>query len=49
MAGVQGAIDNVALYDRLLASTRRVDILDVFHSLRAASQDRHLPAFQCCA
>jgi len=49
LAGVQGEIDNVALYDRVLASTRRVDILDVFHSLRAASQDRHLPAFQRCA
>jgi hypothetical protein len=49
MAGVQGEIENVALYDRLLASTRRADILDVFQSLRAASQDRHLPAFQRCA
>jgi hypothetical protein len=49
LAGVQGEIDNVALYDRLLASTRRADILDVFQSLRAASQDRHLPAFQRCA
>lgn len=48
MAGVQGEIDNVALYDRLLQSTRRADILDVFQSLRAASQDRHLPAFQRC-
>jgi hypothetical protein len=48
-AGVQGEIENVALYDRLLASTRRADILDVFQSLRAASQDRHLPAFQRCA
>jgi len=46
IAGVQGEIENVALYDRLLASTRRADILDVFQSLRAASQDRHLPAFQ---
>ena len=49
MAGVQGEIENVALYDRLLASTRRADILDVFQSLRSASQDRHLPAFQRCA
>jgi len=49
VAGVQGEIDNVALYDRLLASTRRADILDVFQSLRSASQDRHLPAFQRCA
>jgi hypothetical protein len=49
VAGVQGEIENVALYDRLLASTRRADILDVFQSLRSASQDRHLPAFQRCA
>ncbi len=49
VAGVQGEIENVALYDRLLRSTRRVDILDVFQSLRSASQDRHLPAFQRCA
>ena len=49
IASVQGEIDNVALYDRLLESTGRADILEVFHALRAASQDRHLPAFQRCA
>lgn len=49
IAGVQGEIENVAMYDRLLRSTRRVDILKVFQSLRSASQDRHLPAFQRCA
>jgi hypothetical protein len=49
IASVQGEIDNVALYDRVLGSTGRADILDVFHALRAASQDRHLPAFQRCA
>lgn len=48
VAGVQGEIDNIALYDRLFASTQRPDILDVFQSLRSASQDRHLPAFQRC-
>lgn len=49
LAGVQGEIENVELYDRLLQSTQRTDILNVFQALRAASQDRHLPAFQRCA
>ena len=48
-AGVQGEIDNVAIYDRLLRATQRSDLLDAFHALRSASQDRHLPAFQRCA
>jgi len=46
---VQGEIDNVAIYDRLLLATQRPDILEVFQALRSASQDRHLPAFQRCA
>jgi soluble lytic murein transglycosylase-like protein len=49
VAGVQGEIENVALYDRLLPATQRPDLLQVFHALRSASQDRHLPAFQRCA
>ena len=49
VAGVQGEIDNVALYDRLLQATQRPDVLQVFHALRSASQERHLPAFQRCA
>ena len=49
VAAVQAEIDNAALYDRLLASTRRPDILAVLQALRSASQDRHLPAFQRCA
>jgi hypothetical protein len=48
-AGVQAEIDNAALYDRLLASTRRPDILTVFRNLQEASQQRHLAAFQRCA
>ena len=47
-ACVQGEIENVALYDRALKSTQRPDILAVYHALRSASQDRHLPAFQRC-
>jgi len=49
MAGVQGEIDNVAIYDRALKTTKRADILTVYHALRSASLDRHLPAFQRCA
>ncbi|HYN77893.1 MAG TPA: DUF2202 domain-containing protein, partial [Lamprocystis sp. (in: g-proteobacteria)] len=49
VAGVQGEIDNVALYDRLVGSTQRPDILGVYQALRSASQERHLPAFQRCA
>ncbi len=47
-AGVTGEIENVALYDRVLRSTTRPDILAVYKALRRASQERHLPAFQRC-
>jgi len=47
-AGVAAEIENGALYERLLASTQRPDILAVFRNLREASQRRHLPAFQRC-
>ena len=47
-AGVQGEIDNITLYDRLLKSTQRPDIIHVFEALRSALQDRHLPAFRRC-
>jgi len=47
-AGVAAEIENGALYERLLASTRRADILTVFRNLQEASQHRHLPAFQRC-
>lgn len=48
-AGVAAEIENGALYQRLLASTQRPDILTVFRNLQEASQQRHLPAFQRCA
>lgn len=48
-ASVAGEVENVALYDRVLRSTTRPDILQVFDALRRASQERHLPAFQRCA
>lgn len=49
VAAVQGEIDNVAIYDRVLTSTTRPDILRVYRALREASLDRHLPAFRRCA
>lgn len=45
-AGVQAEIANAEMYDRLMAMTDRPDILAVLDNLRAASQERHLPAFQ---
>lgn len=49
VAAVQGEIDNVKLFKRVLESTRRPDILAVYEALQTASQSRHLPAFQRCA
>ncbi|HSH28491.1 MAG TPA: hypothetical protein VK971_01185 [Thiohalobacter sp.] len=48
-AGVAAEIANGELYDRLLESTRREEILTVLRNLQAASQERHLPAFRRCA
>jgi hypothetical protein len=48
-AGVAAEIANAAMYDRLLRSTARPDIVTVLRNLQEASQRRHLPAFQRCA
>lgn len=48
VAAVVAEIANAALYERLLASTTRPDILAVFGNLQEASQQRHLRAFQRC-
>lgn len=48
-AGVTAEVDNAALFERLLQSTNREDILAVFQNLQRASQQRHLPAFRRCA
>jgi hypothetical protein len=48
-AGVTAEIANGEMYERLLESTQRPDILTVLRSLQEASQERHLPAFQRCA
>lgn len=48
-AGVTAEMANAEIYERLLQSTERPDILTVFRNLRDASQQRHLPAFERCA
>jgi hypothetical protein len=48
-AAIDAEIANAALYDRLMRTTSRADILAVFENLKSASQDRHLQAFQRCA
>lgn len=48
-AGIAAEIANGEMYERLLGTTRREDILTVLRNLQAASQQRHLPAFRRCA
>jgi hypothetical protein len=48
-AGIAAEVANAALYERLVRSTSRQDILVVFDNLRRASQEHHLPAFRRCA
>lgn len=46
-AGVEGEIENRALYERLMvAATGHADVEDTFRNLQSASQDNHLPAFE---
>jgi rubrerythrin len=47
-AGVEGEIENAAMYDRLLADIADPRAREVMRRLQAASQERHLPAFQRC-
>lgn len=47
-AGVAAEIENSQIYQRLLTSTHRHDILTVFTNLQEASRRRHLPAFLRC-
>lgn len=47
-AGVQAEIRNAALYDELLVDIKHDDIIRVFISLRDASINNHLPAFNKC-
>lgn len=48
-AGAQSERVNIAMYDELLAAELPDDERCVFEHLRAASRDRHLPAFEHCA
>jgi hypothetical protein len=48
-AGVAAEIANGEMYDRLLRTTQREDVLTVLRNLQEASQQRHLAAFQRCA
>jgi len=47
-AAATAEVDNVALYDRFLAQELPADVRSVFHNNRAASIDKHLPAFNRC-
>lgn len=48
-AAVEAEIDNAAMYDRLVAAVADFpDVSATLRRLQAASQDRHLPAFQRC-
>ena len=48
-AGIAGEIANAAMYERLIDAARRPDLVAVLRNLQAASQERHLRAFQRCA
>jgi hypothetical protein len=47
-AGVAAEMANDKMYNRLLETTQREDILTVLRHLQNASQQRHLVAFQRC-
>lgn len=47
-AGVDAEIANSDLYDKILNSTKREDILVVYRALQRASVENHLPAFKRC-
>jgi rubrerythrin len=44
--GVQAEIENIEMYDRLMAAITDPDAMRVMDRLRWASQERHLPAFR---
>jgi hypothetical protein len=47
-AGVEGEVENIAMYDRFLKATKSPDIRALFQQLQARSRDAHLPAFERC-
>lgn len=46
--GVDAEIANMQMYDRLLEQAENQDIRRVFENLSAASENKHLPAFERC-
>lgn len=49
LAAVQGELNNIAIYDRLMKLVLPQDVRETFSYLRRASLENHLPAFQRCA
>ena len=47
--GVDAELENIAMYDTLLANTLPDDVVKVFKTLKDASLTSHLPAFEKCA
>lgn len=46
--GVAAEIENVAMYDRLIAAVDLPDVIEVLRRLQSASREHHFPAFQRC-
>lgn len=46
--GVEGELENIAMYDRFLKNTDAPDVRALFERLQARSRDAHLPAFERC-
>jgi hypothetical protein len=46
--GIEAELQNVAMYDRLLAAMEKADVRMVLERLKAASRDHHLAAFRRC-
>ncbi len=44
--GVASEINNIAMYDNLIANTKEEDVKDILYKLQAASYNNHLPAFR---
>lgn len=47
-SAVQGKVENIALYDRLIPMIEDPAARQVMENLQAASRERHLPAFKRC-
>lgn len=47
-AGVEGELENIAMYDRFLRETHEPDVRSLFQRLQARSWEAHLPAFERC-